>query len=1835
MSIDGIGARTGATYTDMRLVDARTIPDGESYLVQFTYETIGSTFVQVKDDTISFTESGLRRVQRESIAAAGTEFSQTVGTTAISHQINEETEVSCRLAAYEIDDTDSSRTVIATYVEEGTLSRTEDFVGSQKAIVIEAIGPDPDTPEDYSLASKEESNFDGLQTNRFTFLKDGAVLSSTTEERQSGPNSTGKVRIQTVEVFNGTPVSTIGGVKISEQQSNVGAIVTTRAVFASGSGEVSRSAEKRNNGKLTITTIESLGSAGSASGVEIEATTREEDGFTLFRNVFADGSGEISRTTETRNNGKLTIVTVEALGSSAAASGVIIESTERQENGFTLFRDVSATGEGEISRTTETRNEGLLIITTVESLGSPGSATGKEIESTERQENGFTLFRNVFAQGEGEISRTTEQRNKGKLTITTVESLGSAGSAEGLQLEATTQKQDGYTLFRNVFALGEGEISRSTEDRNNGKLTITTVESLGTAGTADGTQIEATTREENGFTLFRNVFALGEGEISRTVEKRNQGELTITTVESLGSAVTESGVEIESTQREEDGFILFRKVFAEGSGEILRTTETRNQGKLTITTVESIGDLVQAPGVEIELTERKENGFTVFRSTGASGEGQISSTTETRNKGALIITTIESIGSAGSAEGVEIEATSREENGFTLFRNTFAAGSGEVSRTTEIRNNGALTIITVESLGSAGSGEGVEIEATTREENGFTLFRNVFAAGEGEVSRTIETRNKGALTITTVESLGSAGSASGVEIEATTREENGFRLFRNVFADGEGEISRTLEERNKGALIIATVESLGTKVDAPGDVELESTERQENGFTLFRSVRATGQGEISRTREERNKGALVITTVESLATKIEADGDVELESTERQENGFTLFRSVKATGEGEISRTVEKRNKDKLTITTIESLGTKIDEGADSDTSIEIESTERQENGFTIFRSVRATGSGEISKTVEERNKGALIITTVESLGIKEDADGEVEIESTERQENGFTIFRSVKATGTGEISRTEDFVGSQKAVVIEHLGDTDVVPPGGDYVKAREEVSDVNNVIRKRVTFLLRDAELSRSEDKVGSQLAIVTEVFNPTSDPAESQHELAKTEKSNVQGIPTTRFTFLKPNAVLSRNEDKLGSLETIVTEIFKSDGDITEGGFTEVSRDVSDVDGIKTERYTFYKDDAIISKTADLVNGQQAVVIEKFKSKPTKSDAVEFGTGNDYEIARKEQEGKEGAEIYRYTFLQKNTELSKSEDKLGSLETIVKEIFDPEGEITEGGFTEVSREDSNVDGIKTQRLTFYKDNAIISQSAELVESQQAVVIERFQTEPNTGDAAAFGSGDNYEIARKEQEGKEGAEIYKYTFLQKDAVLSRSEDKLGALEVVVLEVFSPEDDVTESGFTAISQEDSNVGGIKTERITFYKDDAIISKSIEKVGSQKAVVIEKFKTAPNVGDAAEFGLGDNYEIAREEVQGKEGVEIYKYTFLQKNSVLSRRVERKQGGALPKGEDRLSIEVVDVFQPDDVEGISYSTIGAARFISEEISEVDGIRTIRFTYVVANTTETLVSTNTTSADPSLPITCQEITEVHVATPEPALVGDERLVRESVQKQDGYELHTRTYLKGDIAGVTTEYEDYIEVEVPGEVTLETETVSSGGDSGEIAIVKVQPKRIERKKANVKVEIIKVESGGEIPPIGEIAFDLGKISCSVTATNIQRSLGPGSTVTIGAGTNNINSDTGFVADFKVQTSVTNYPGHFIKGDKTKEGSIEYISSSQPVASGNVISRAEETVSRVTKLVATGSDENDKTSSYKESGIISRKVRPVLVDLQEGSAAKYYEVITTSIGI
>ena len=135
MSIDGLAPREGEAYTDMRLtkVEAgnRSVREGGDYTVELTYETIGSSFVQVKDDNTDYELNGLRRVTRTSIAEAGTDYAKTVGTSYIDHQIDSETAVRCYLASYGIDDTDSFRQVQEVYVEAGTLSETLDNVGSQ------------------------------------------------------------------------------------------------------------------------------------------------------------------------------------------------------------------------------------------------------------------------------------------------------------------------------------------------------------------------------------------------------------------------------------------------------------------------------------------------------------------------------------------------------------------------------------------------------------------------------------------------------------------------------------------------------------------------------------------------------------------------------------------------------------------------------------------------------------------------------------------------------------------------------------------------------------------------------------------------------------------------------------------------------------------------------------------------------------------------------------------------------------------------------------------------------------------------------------------------------------------------------------------------------------------------------------------------------------------------------------------------------------------------------------------------------------------------------------------------------------------------------------------------------------------------------------------------------------------------------------------------------------------------------------------------------------------------------------------------------------------------
>lgn len=185
MSIDGLAPRTGEAYTDMRLTQVesgnRSAMGGTGdYVVVLTYETLGSAFVQVKDDDTDYELNGLRRVTRTSIAEAGTDYAKTVGTSFIDHQIDAETAVRCFLASYAIDDTDSFRQVQEVYIEPGELSRDVRSIGQGvQQTTHQFLVTEGTTVGD--VISRDVDDFEGLKRITVSVIarSDGAELTGT------------------------------------------------------------------------------------------------------------------------------------------------------------------------------------------------------------------------------------------------------------------------------------------------------------------------------------------------------------------------------------------------------------------------------------------------------------------------------------------------------------------------------------------------------------------------------------------------------------------------------------------------------------------------------------------------------------------------------------------------------------------------------------------------------------------------------------------------------------------------------------------------------------------------------------------------------------------------------------------------------------------------------------------------------------------------------------------------------------------------------------------------------------------------------------------------------------------------------------------------------------------------------------------------------------------------------------------------------------------------------------------------------------------------------------------------------------------------------------------------------------------------------------------------------------------------------------------------------------------------------------------------------------------------------------------------------------------------
>ena len=159
-----------------------------------------------------------------------------------------------------------------------------------------------------------------------------------------------------VEAFNETPTTTIEGVKIGDEVSNVEGIPTKRFTFAKGAGEISRS-KRQSTGALAGTTeltVTTYGTASTEGSVLIASSDFEEDGYKRFVRTFLTGTitgvkqtyqdvvsvdipGEVKCTTEngtTGAGGTVAIVEVTPRRSKRIAATVTIEVTNATPTTF-------------------------------------------------------------------------------------------------------------------------------------------------------------------------------------------------------------------------------------------------------------------------------------------------------------------------------------------------------------------------------------------------------------------------------------------------------------------------------------------------------------------------------------------------------------------------------------------------------------------------------------------------------------------------------------------------------------------------------------------------------------------------------------------------------------------------------------------------------------------------------------------------------------------------------------------------------------------------------------------------------------------------------------------------------------------------------------------------------------------------------------------------------------------------------------------------------------------------------------------------------------------------------------------------------------------------------------------------------------------------------------------------------------------------------------------------------------------------------------------------------------------------------------------------------------
>jgi hypothetical protein len=1090
-------------YTNCRLISVEvdtgfnSVSNTDSAVLVKTYETLTNLFVQITDDTVTFTENGLKQITRVYRAVSGTTSSTVVGVTALGTG-----EI---LASSRIEDNDAFAELTETYVEAGILSRTEDFVGSQDSLVIEAIGPDPSTPSGFSLASKQESNYEGLQTNRFTFLKNDVKLSASEDEigsqnaiteewfkpeegratkasyslarkeesdvggipterytflrpsilsvQQDFNNVLQRVSVQAFNLdsaavsaalsevtvnhkliatnesdyagiktttfqyqidesstvdyeLNGlrrvtrtsiaeagtdyaktvgisyidhqiddetdvrcflasyaindtdsfrqveevwlesgvlsiseshrygdsVEVYSVEGIKLTEAQarsaitdlpatakfygsrlSNYEGLQTTIYEFFTGSGVISTSISYSYNNKLTRTTIVSIDETPDTpvGSVLIDSKAETRDEFILYTYTFVEGEGVVSTNSSSKYNGALTVVTVTSINEVPVipVGSTTIEAQVREEDGYLLYTTTYASGAGVVGVSTDTKYDGKLILTTTTSLNQPPTGITNLIRSESSQSDYGTIYTYTTAVGTGEIGRSTDSKYDGALTLTTVTSINAVPSENGALVRSDVSDTDYGQIYTYTYASGSGVIGTSTDSKYDGALTLTTVTSLNAVPSGTGSLIRSDVSDTDYGTIYTYTFASGEGEIGRTVDSKYDEKLTLTTVTSLNAVPDEDGALIRSDVSDTDYGTIYTYTYAEGSGVIGTSTDRKYDNTLTLTTITSLNQTPSGTGALIRSDVSDTDYGTIYTYTYASGAGIIGTSTDNKYNNTLTLTTVTTLNQTPTGTGALVRSDVSDTDYGTIYTYTFASGAGQIGTSTDSKYDGTLTLTTITTLNQAPSGTGALIRSDVSDTDYGTIYTYTFASGSGEIGRTVDNKYNNTLTLTTVTSLNAVPSGTGALIRSDSNDTDYGTIYTYTYASGSGEIGRSTDSKYNGTLTLTTVTSLNAVPDENGYLFRSDSSDTDYG-TIYTYTFADGEGMIAESESERYLGKLKIKSETYLNDPDAAvPAGYTLISQDSRDGDFGVITTItSAEGDGEISNNEEIRN---------------------------------------------------------------------------------------------------------------------------------------------------------------------------------------------------------------------------------------------------------------------------------------------------------------------------------------------------------------------------------------------------------------------------------------------------------------------------------------------------------------------------------------------------------------------------------------------------------------------------------------------------------------------------------------------------------------------------------------------------------------------------------------------------------------------------------------------------------------------------------------------------------------------------------------------------------------